>query len=222
MLVFADAKLVFLATPKTGTTAVETALRRHADLVFALGQKHVTARRYRRRIRPFLEKEIGPGLETVAMMRAPLDQLRSWYKYRARSGLVAPQKSTAGMTFEQFVADVLEPVPPAHAHIGSQFQFLTNARGRRVVDHLFAYEAQEQFQDFLSGRLGFEVDFDKRNVSPKRHASLSPQLEAALRQARAEEFALYARLWQAGGYLGPNGRKRRKAPLVDTQQAPAK
>jgi hypothetical protein len=35
MLVFSKQNLVFLAVPKTGTTAIEMALRPKADIVFA-------------------------------------------------------------------------------------------------------------------------------------------------------------------------------------------
>ena len=64
MLVFLRHKLTFLATPKTGTTAVEMALKPRAEIVFSKSRKHITAARYANKIAPFLEDTFGvrPGL----------------------------------------------------------------------------------------------------------------------------------------------------------------
>ena len=52
MLIFLRHRLAFLATPKTGTTAVEMARRLRAEVVFAKNRKHVTALRYARKVAP--------------------------------------------------------------------------------------------------------------------------------------------------------------------------
>jgi hypothetical protein len=51
--VFFEQNLVFLAVPKTGTTAIEGALRSKADIVFAKSRKHTTGMLYRMKIAPF-------------------------------------------------------------------------------------------------------------------------------------------------------------------------
>jgi hypothetical protein len=53
MLVFFEQNLVFLAVPKTGTTAIEGALHSKADIVFAKSRKHTTGMLYRMKIAPF-------------------------------------------------------------------------------------------------------------------------------------------------------------------------
>lgn len=203
MLVLGSANLVFLAVPKTGTTAVEMALRPKADMALMKSRKHINAQRYRRKVAPFLKDAFGMAPESVAVMRAPVEQIRSWYRYRTRPDRQGEDRSTHGLSFDDFVRAVISDDPPPYAGIGSQFNFLTNGRGQLVVDHLFAYEAQPAFREFLSARLGEEIRFKQKNVSPQTPAPLSADLEAELRAARAGEFALYDRLTAAGGYLGP-------------------
>lgn len=202
MLVLSDANLVFLAVPKTGTTAVEMALRPKADMALMKGRKHINAQRYRRKIAPFLKDTFGTTPETVAVMREPTEQIRSWFRYRARSERKGGARSTEGVSFDDFVRAVISDDPPPFAGIGSQFNFLTNGRGHLIVDHLFAYEEQPRFLAFLSERFGEDITFKKKNVSPPAYAPLSDEVQTALKAARAEEFALYDRLMQAGGYLG--------------------
>lgn len=203
MLVFGSANLVFLAVPKTGTTAVEMALRPKADMALMKTRKHINAQRYRRKVAPFIKDAFGMQPETVAVMRDPISQIRSWYRYRTRPDRHGEPRSTQGLSFDAFVQAVISQTPPPFAGIGSQFTFLTNGKGQLLVDHLFAYEDQPAFRAFLSDRLGEDIVLKPKNVSPHTPASLSGSSEAALRAARADEFALYARLTAAGGYLGP-------------------
>ena len=201
MLVFLDPGLAFLAVPKTGTTAVEMALKPRADVIFARGRKHTTAARYHNKIAPFLEDTFGTRPASVAVMREPVAQIRSWYRYRSGPRQKGGRHSTQGCSFDEFVLAVISAEPPPFAGIGSQYSFLTSGTGELLVSHLFAYEAQPAFLGFLTDRLGHEVELKQKNVSPPAEAPLSPDVEAALRTARAEEFALYDRLQAEGGYL---------------------
>ncbi|MEO0391014.1 MAG: hypothetical protein AAF218_08760, partial [Pseudomonadota bacterium] len=54
---------------------------------------------------------------------------------------------------------------------------------------------------FLKERFGDDIEIQRKNVSPHTDAPLSTEVEAALRAARAAEFALYDRLIDAGGRL---------------------
>ncbi|XDA97169.1 hypothetical protein AB1M95_13745 [Sulfitobacter sp. LCG007] len=201
MLIFLDAGLAYLATPKTGTTAIENALRSHADIVFAGQGKHMTARRFQRRIAPFVEKTFGVRLESVAVMRDPLDQLQSWYRYRAGDRQKGTDRSTADMSFDAFLRDVLSDSPPPHADIGNQLRFLNVGRDGASVDHLFAYESPDALCAFLSDKLGTRIVTERHNVSPRVDATVSVEMEQRLRRARAADFALHRRLVAAGGYL---------------------
>lgn len=198
MLVFAESRLTYLAVPKTGTTAIEMALRPRADIIFAKSRKHITARRYEAKAAPFLAETFGIETETVAIMRNPVDQIRSWYKYRSRAALANQPRSTAAMSFDDFVQAVISDTPPEFANIGSQFTFLTDKAGKVIVDHLFDYDALPSFLAFMTDKLGDPVTLKDINVSPHVDAPLSDTVRRALKARRSGEFALYDRLRQTG------------------------
>ena len=201
MLVFLRHKLTFLATPKTGTTAVEMALKPRAEIVFSKSRKHITAARYANKIAPFLEDTFGVRPASVAVMREPVAQIRSWYKYRSQDRLDGTKQSTKGITFDQFVLEVISDDPPERAQIGRQFNFLTDGKTRVMADHIFAYSHQEGFLMFMSEHLQHPVEIAPKNVSPKVDAPLDAAILAKLREVRAADFMLYDEVVAQGGHL---------------------
>lgn len=201
MLVFSRQSLAYIAVPKTGTTAVEMALRPHADIIFTKFRKHTTAQRFHNRIAPFLDDVFDLRPDRIAVMREPVEQIRSWYRYRAGERQKGTDAGTHALSFDEFVRDVIADDPPPHAGIGSQFNMLTSGRGKVLVHHLFAYESPVEFRNFLDDRFCAEIRIKQKNVSPVVDAPLSPDMLRRLRAARADEFALYDRLMQAGGHL---------------------
>ena len=201
MQVFFKANLAFISVPKTGSTAYEIAMRPHADIVFTKRLKHMTAGKFHNRFRPFLEETYNRQPELVAIMRNPIDQIRSWYKYRSPERLgMEDRHSTRGMSFDEYVLEVISDEPAPCAGIGTQYGFLT-VRGDTPVDHLFAYEHQPLIRGFLEERLGTALNLKEKNVSPDIPAPISPEVEARLRKARAKEFALYDRILDGNGVL---------------------
>ncbi len=201
MLIFLKQSLVFIAVPKTGTTAIETALSRKADIILARDRKHLTAQRFHRQIAPFLDKTFGATPDRFAVIRHPEEQLRSWYRYRMRDSLKDPKRTTHFLSFDQFVQDVLSDQSPRHARIGSQFRILTSARKALLVHHLFAYEQPEKLAAFLQDRFGETFSLKRKNVSPPVDAPLSDDLRARLEAERRDEYALYEKVVAAGGHL---------------------
>ena len=193
MLVFWKERLVFLAVPKTGTTAIEGALAPRAAMVLRDPPhlKHSPIYRYRRFLVPFFEKAGGQQMETMAVIRHPVDWLSSWYRYRRRDDLAGQPNSTRGMTFDAFVAEYARGKPAGFANVGSQAKFVSDAEGRIAVDHLFRYEAPERFTGFLSERLAHRFELPRLNVSPAMEVSLSAATQAKLRRKCAPEFAAW-------------------------------
>jgi hypothetical protein len=194
MLVFWDQRLAFLATPKTGSTAIATALESLAAVSIQRPPllKHTTVFRYRRFIGPYLEAASKERFTLVALMREPRDWLGSWYRYRQREG-TDPARSTRGMSFDAFVRAWCDDPRPGFADIGSQAQFLRPRHGEGV-DRLFRYEDIDSFVHFLEDRLGCEIILPRVNVSPEAEMELAPETLSRLRDVAAEDFALYASL----------------------------
>ena len=203
MLIFTRANFALFAVPKTGSTAWHLALRNQANIVFAqdTALKHMNLRKYDRHLAPYLKEAHGLVPDRVAVMRDPVEQLRSWYRYRMRPKVAGSDRDLSGHSFDAFVRDVISDDPPDHARIGSQFTFLTSPEGALRVHHLFAYERPAIFRRFVEDRLGREVKPQRKNVSPEVDAPLSPETEAALMAARPDDWALYNAVLLAGGHL---------------------
>ena len=193
MMVFYRARLVLLSVPKTGTTALQSALRPHADLVISDPPelKHSPLYRYNRWVRPMYEKVCGAELEVVAIMREPISWLGSWYRFRQRPHLDGRPTSTKDMSFDEFVTDYCRGNRPPHANVGSQAKFLEAQPNGCCVTHLFAYENLAPFYTFMQDRTGLSYDTQQENVSPAGDLSLSGNTEEKLKRKHPEEFALY-------------------------------
>ncbi len=193
MLVFSKQKLVFLATPKAGSTAIETALSGLASVVIMRPPqlKHTPAARFQRFLAPWLHAAQGDQFELCALMREPKDWLGSWYRYRQREG-VPPARSTRGVSFDAFVRAYCSKDRPEYADVGSQAQFLSTKDG--AVDHIFRYERMEDFVDFLEERLDCSITLPRINVSPEGVTELSRETAELLAKTCAADFALYESL----------------------------
>lgn len=192
MLVFWEARLVFLATPKTGSSAVEAALADHAALTILRPPllKHTTVHRHHRFIGPYLKQASGQDFAVCALIRHPEDWLGSWFRYRLRTD-TRPENRTVGKSFDDFVSAWCSDPPPQFAAVGSQAKFLQPRQGAGV-DHLFRYEDIDRFTAFLCDRLGRRVELPRVNVSPAGETALSAPVQALLRKSAARDFALHA------------------------------
>lgn len=193
MIVFYKERLVILCVPKTGTTALHSALRDRADMVISdpPGLKHTALYRYNRFIRPMYEKICGVELEPMAIMREPIDWLGSWYRYRRRPFTLGKPVSTHNVSFDEFVRGYAKGKPPAFANVGSQARFLEAQPNGTRMKHLFRYETPSKYLSFLEDRLDISLNLKRENVSPELATPLSPEVEAILRRKCAEEFDLY-------------------------------
>ena len=192
MLIFWDQRLVFLATPKAGSTAVEVALEPLASLAVQRPpeMKHVNAARFHHHIHPWLSGMTADHFTTVALMREPVEWLRSWYRFYLRDEQDAETPDNS--RFEDFVRLYLAHPESVTQGIGTQSAFLT--AGDAPVDRIFRYEDMAAFTHFLDEWLDCAINLPRINVPPSADVTLSPATEAELRQALAPDFRLYATL----------------------------
>lgn len=193
MLVFYKANLAFLSVPKTGTSAYETALSPHADMIISEppALKHAPVYRYNRFIRPMFLKVCETELDVMAVMREPISWLGSWWRYRQRPFMQGKPNATHGISFDDFVLAYMKGQKPGFADVGSQLKFLERQPNGTGVTHLFRYENQERLQAFLTERLGVTFELGRENVSPEISLDLSSDVETRFRRKFSDEFALY-------------------------------
>lgn len=190
MLVSLNAGIAYLAMPKTGSTAIETALMQDSDIVMSghPNLKHMRLRRFERFVRPLLQDY---EVDTVAVIREPIEWLGSWYRYRARDALAGKPQSTASLSFEQFITDWMMDDPPIHARVGRPAEFLAAPQGGTGITHLFRYESFDALVSFLEARFNRKLSLQMINVSPKMDLDLSADLRRALDERLRPEFDLY-------------------------------
>ncbi|SNS78725.1 gamma-glutamyl kinase [Tropicimonas sediminicola] len=193
MMIFWDARLVLLAVPKTGTQALQAALGAEADMIIRNPplQKHMPLRWYQRSVLPLFSAEEGMQLETVAVIREPLDWLGSWYRYRRRDSLSGHPNSTIGLSFQEFVTAYLQPSRPPCADVGRQSRFVSTPSQAVGVDHLFAYEHFQELVRFLEGRLGHRIRLGRTNVSPHGELDLPENLAQLAARELKDEVSLH-------------------------------
>lgn len=193
MLVFWKEKIAFLATPKTGSTAFHEALQGYSDISISgpTTLKHTTIQRYNRFFRPMFAVAGADDIETLAVMREPLDWLGSWYRFRSRPFLMGNPNSTAEVSFDEFVLAYCKGESPSFAQVGSQAKFLTGPAGKDRVDRLYRYDDQSGLIGFLQERLQVEFELSKLNVSPHKDLSIDERTERKARRKLAAEYRLW-------------------------------
>lgn len=199
MLIFWEERLVVLATPKTGSTAIEIALESLACMSVARPPvlKHTPAYRYERFLKPYLERSAGASFTVVALMREPLAWLGSWYRFRQRDDIRDTPQSTHHLDFNGFLTGYMARPRAEFADIGSQARFLQGKNGLGV-DRLFRYEDIGSFVTFLEDRLNCVIELPVVNVSPPGVLDLPDETRARIQTYCAEDFRLYAGITPTG------------------------
>lgn len=191
MLIFWERRLVFLATPKAGSTAIEAALESLANVAVQRPSqlKHTDLQSYRMHIEPWLRHVTGQTFTTVALMREPISWLQSWYRFLLRDDFDDPDHAMIGVSFAEFARSYANPASEFHRKIGNQSQFLTSEQDR--ADRIFRYEDMDAFTHFLEECLDFGISLPRVNVPPAVDVSLDQRQEALLRDFMRTDIELY-------------------------------
>ncbi|WP_112320891.1 hypothetical protein [Oceanibium sediminis] len=193
MIISFKAGLAYLAAPKTGSTAIEAELRPASHIIFQgnAHSKHLTLREYQALVVPLLNHVTAPEIETLAVIREPVDWVRSWYSYRQRPA-ERPEHSTRGLSFDEFL-DGFEADTQAEVtqHIGDQARFVVNEAGDVGVDHLFRYDEMPALHSFLGRRFNRQFAFRPLNVSPRVKLEISPAQRERIERFFPRDVEIY-------------------------------
>jgi hypothetical protein len=192
MMSFAHRGFVFLATTKTGSSAIHRGFRRYSSIEVRSppNMKHLTARRFEKVWVPVLEQH-GCKRETyelVAIIRDPVDWVGSWWRYRSRPSLRGTDNWTGEMTFDEFA----ERVITGEVSLGRQSRFVTDPAGNLVVERLYRYEHLGDAAQWMAARLGVEApELKQVNRSPKRDVGLADSVRGRLETHFGLEMTLH-------------------------------
>ena len=206
MLLFPVERLVFLCNPKCGSTSVHQAYAPYASVVLGGHPrlKHLRFRRYEHGIAPLVGSDIG-SLETVCIIRNPVEHLRSWYRYLRGRELDRRPGSTHDRTYEDFVEAFLDP--NSDLKIRTQHSFIEDDASEVGVNRIFALEHIDRFVRFMNERLRVRVTLPAMNISGGKSPTLSAELEGRLRERLAPDIALHEAVQRnEDGWKNPNRR----------------
>lgn len=210
MIFLYRAKLVILSQPKTGTTALDSALAPRASVAVngPPELKHMSYRKFMKFIAPWIESQTGLArrdYDVVSVMREPVDWLGSWYRYRTREGLnnrgsKRAANYTGNVSFSQFVLGVCKPKreQPNYARINSPCSVALNGENSIGVDRIYPYEDLSGFYEMIEERSGKSVDTKQMNASPEMKLELSDEARAKIREKLAFAFDLHGLLRRDG------------------------
>ena len=208
MLISFTRRFVFIANTKNASTTIEHLLRPYSDIALTHPRygKHFPYQRVAKKF-GFLFGKYDLPIESFfrfGVIREPLDWVVSWYNYRSRERLARTRhplkaaNSTRGVTFEEFVEELLRPGEPrSFARIGSQFLPFVAADGTLGVDYLMPLDRVNADLPEIGKALGLESalmpERETKNVSPKilRVDDVPAQLANRLRAHLAEDVELF-------------------------------
>ncbi len=183
---------VVLAVPKSGSTALEAAFAKHAQLVTSgpPSLKHVTAREFEERFVPLLADHgyARSDYEVTALLREPVSWLASWWRYRSRPGIAGKRTYVGDLGFDEFVGRVVS----GEIRLRPQTDYVTGEDGRLAVDRLWRYDDLQTAFEWMRAQVGKKkVRLPQRNVSPPREHEVSASTRALIEEAYAADLTLY-------------------------------
>jgi hypothetical protein len=193
MLASVEKGFVLLCNPKTGTTALEDAFERFADIRTGGSPKwkHLNYDRLTEIFGDYFERQ---GCRIYGVARHPADALASWYRYRSRKELAARKhlpdsKYTGGIPYSRFVEEwAARSTPRARVPVSVEW-CLTRERKPAPIT-FYRYEDLPALLAVLSRHVGRPVKLENRNVSPDRPLDMDREAVAALPRMR-EQIEIY-------------------------------
>ena len=186
---------VVLAVPKSGSTALEAAFTKHAQLVTSgpPSLKHVTAREFDERFAPLLEQHgyARADYEVTALVREPVSWLASWWRYRSRPGIAGKRTYVGDLGFDEFVGRVVT----GEIRLRPQTDYVTSPDGRLAVDRLWRYDDLDSAFEWMRAKVGKKkIKLPQRNVSPPREHEVTAATRDLIEEAYAADLTLYRSL----------------------------
>lgn len=187
MLASVEKRFVLLSNPKTGTTALEAAFGRFADIRVGGSPKwkHINYDTMTEIFGDYFQRQ---DCTIYGVVRHPIDALVSWYRYRARPDLKKSrhrwhEKYTGEIPFAQFVEEWAAGAT-TRARVPVSVKWCLSRRGKPAPMTFYRYEDLPQLHAALERHVGREVTLEQMNVSPGPRLEVDRAAVAALPRMR--------------------------------------
>jgi hypothetical protein len=187
MLASVEKGFVLLSNPKTGTTALESAFERFADIRIGGSPKwkNITYDEMTEIFGDYFQRR---GCTIYAVVRHPVDALVSWYRYRSRPQLARTRnkwhdKYTGDISFSQFVEEWAAS-STVRGRVPVSVKWCLTKEGEPAPISFYRYEDLPTLFEVLSRHVGREIAAERLNVSPERPLDIDREAVAALPKMR--------------------------------------
>jgi hypothetical protein len=192
MLAAPESGFVFLATTKTGSTAIENSFARHAQIVARrpVSLKHVNVRAFNFSFAPILATHgyKRGTYELVCVVREPVDWAASWWRYRSRPESAGRPSYTGDMSFDAFAEQIIA----GEVDLGSLAAFVERKDGSIGIDRMWRYEHIDKMAEWMAAKIGIPTPpLKPANVSPDRQTVVAPSTRVRLEEFYARHLELY-------------------------------
>nr|WP_148271141.1 hypothetical protein [Cycloclasticus sp. P1] len=186
--------------PKCASTSIEAAIKDSCNISFSAPSKlkHLNAQQFSRIILPAFQTLLPTiKVESLCLIREPLEWIESWYRYRSR--LALKDKShpnhknyTGDISYNTFIkAYISKGKRQPFANIKTQYDFIKLSNNDIGIDQIFPMDRLDLVADLLSVKTGKFISIPKKNTSKKRLLNLDSKVEKQLRLHLARDIAIY-------------------------------
>jgi hypothetical protein len=199
-----DHKFVFFDIPKSASTSIDKAIKPISQFRIA-GRgaiKHCNVKDYEQHIEPFLVKRLGEEVrefERIAVVREPIDMLRSLYRYLQRPGVEVEghtdhEKYTGNVEFQEFCLAVCGEGTRVGHRWGAPkaSEFLSDEYGIVKVDSIFSFDDLDGVADYLSRRCGARIEMPQMNSTSGTEEALDSTALSLIEERFKRETAIWS------------------------------
>lgn len=81
--------------------------------------------------------------------------------------------------------------PPEFAKLASQYDFICDDNGKVGVDRLFRFDRLDQFEKYISQKIGKPISIPKKLASPEIPMEFDENLKLIFKDYAAKDLCLY-------------------------------